>query len=117
MINRRTFNKRVIGIAALSVVGIMKISKPKSECIFTDVTPGPNSAVWYGTADMDYPKGYIGLNMKNGWSICDWIENADYHSVMVNCLEHIKKGQWLVWYPDGTIRGGKKVCGILTSTG
>lgn len=127
MINRRSFTKRVLGIATLSVAGIAKILKPKPEPIFrvplpcarltydltvTDVTTTPNQAVCYGVAGMDYDtsylKGQLGLVMKAGyrsevWIIEHWAIN--YYPILVNCPELIRKGQTLVWYPDGTVRG------------
>lgn len=72
-----------------------------------DVTPGPNRAVWYGKAQYDYPVGWIGLNMSNKRYDNMPITRIHWADVIVNCLESIKKGQIIVWYPDGTIRGAK----------
>jgi len=70
-------------------------------------------AVWYGVARYDYPVGWCQIYTGPGPMCCYNIEyNLSWHVyTMVYCLEPIKKGQSLVWYPDGTIRGGKWTAG------
>lgn len=107
-LNRRNLLKRTLALIGVGSV----IVGEKSEGAVCGAKTGTR-AVQYGKAQYDYPKGHglIGITRNDvRYKFClisyepKWLDH-----VMVIVLKPIKKGQALIWHPDGTITGGEYV--------
>lgn len=95
--NRRQFFKQVAATCA-GIVGASTMAPAVG-------WGGDRSVVW-GKATRDLPKGLIGMCFRQNWWQYSYKEKG-WHLVYVEATEPIKKGQALVWNPDGTVRGGE----------
>lgn len=102
-LDRRSLLKHTLVLVGIGSV----IAREKSEGV-----EAGTRAVQYGKARYDYPKGRCQIYTGPGPMYCYGIEHYfGWHAcVSVELLEPIKKGQALIWHPNGTITGGSRKC-------
>lgn len=114
------FNRRQMLKGALALIGVgsvvageqskgavrgIRADKPvKWKWVELPFRCSSSRTVQYGKADRDYSIGQKWLGYKHGWQGIPF--HSDPYVVSVKCLKPIKKGQALIWHPDGTVTGG-----------
>lgn len=98
---KKLSRREVFKASAMTLVGVGSVvTGEKSE----GSTRGAGTrAVQYGKAQHDYPKGWIMVAMGKDWFTHDGYFRSH---VQVYCPTPIKRGQTLIWHPDGDITGG-----------
>lgn len=100
--NRRGFLKRVgvvVGVIAVPAIA----AKKKMQ--------NTDRSVVYGRAEHNYPKRFMMLSVGTGfpYGIPYYFGNwRKMGYVQVEVIKPIRRGQTIIWHPNGTISGGRK---------